>query len=160
MSRRPLYEYIGDPILVLNATTNSSDGTSASDNSAGVPVGEASGCLMINVAVATDANDVAQWQIQYSSTGNASDAATSNAGWTCTDAIFATGPAATAGAVHSIVDVNLDSKAGFDAAAGKLFVTAAAAETGAATSLIIGIPYGGTRLYPATNAVTVVHADA
>ena len=127
-------------------------------HSAGVPIGGASGVLLLNICHATDANDVIQYQVQYSSTGTASDAATSNSGMSCTDAIFATGPAAAVG-LHSIIDFNFDSKTGFDDAAGKLYVSAAEAESGDAKHSIVGIPYGGTRLYPATNAVTVVHAD-
>ena len=156
---KPLFEYIGDPIVVLAPATNSSDGVAASDNAAGVPVIGMSGVLFIELLGATDATDVSQMQIQYSSTGNASDAASSAAGWTCTDAIFAIHPHADAGLL-SMLDFRIDAKSGIADGAGKLYVSMAAAETGQGLHSLIGIPYGGSRLLPATNAVTVVHAQS
>ena len=156
---KPLFEYIGDPIFVMSITTNSSDGVAASDNNAGVPILGMSGVLFIELLGATDATDVSQMQIQYSSTGNASDAASSAAGWTCTDAIFAIHPHADEGLL-SMLDFRIDAKSGMSDGAGKLYVSMAAAETGAAEHALIGIPYGGSRLLPATNAVTVVHAQS
>ena len=155
---RPLHAYIGDPICVIRPGTNSSDGVAASDNASGVPILGYDGVLFIEILGATDANDVSQIQIQYSSTGNASDAVTSNAGMTCTDAVFTIHPHASVGLV-SMVDFSISAK-GMTDAAGKLYATMAAAETGAAGHCLIGIPYGGTRIYPATNAVAVVSATA
>jgi hypothetical protein len=161
MKNQPLHQYIGDPLMLVNASTISTAAAfAASDNLTMIPIAGASGVLFIDFCVATDVNDVLHYQIQYSSAGDTTSGATSNAAWTCTDAIFTIHPAATAGTVHSIVDVNLDSKAGFDDAAGKLYISAAAAESGDAKHIIVGVPYGGTRSYPATNAVTVVHADS
>ena len=154
---KPLHKFIGDPILVISPSTQSSDGIAASDNAAGVPIAGYDGVLFIEILGATDATDASQIQIQYSSTGSASDAVTSNAGMTCTDAVFTTHPAAAAGLL-SMVDFNINAK-GMADSAGKLYASAAAAETGAAVTCVLGIPYGGTRLYPATNAVTVVEAD-
>jgi hypothetical protein len=156
---QPLYEYIGDPIAVIAPSTHSSDGVSASDNAAGVPIIGMDGVLFIELLGATDATDVSQIQIQYSSTGNASDAASSAAGWTCTDAIFTIHPHASS-PLLSMLDFRISAKSGLADGAGKLYATMAAAETGAAIHSLIGIPYGGTRLLPATNAVTVVHAQA
>ena len=152
----PLYEYIGDPVVVIAPSTSSSDGISASDCAAGVSIDGYRGVLFIEIRTATDANDASQVQIQFSTTGNASDAVTSNASYTATDAVFAAGPAASS---------PLISMLHFDVAAkgmetGSLFASIAAAETGGAEIGLIGIPYGGTRLLPATNAVTVVDADA
>ncbi len=155
---RPLFEYIGDPVCCLNFSSLSSDAINATDTLAGVPILGATGVLFLEILGTSDAIDVKQWQIQYSSTGNASDAVTSNAGMTCTDAIFAVHATYDAGQV-AFLDFNVKAK-GLDAAAGKLYVSAAAEETGDMLMTIIGIPYGGTRLYPATNAVTAVHADA
>jgi len=153
----PLFEYIGDPIMCIAPGTNSSDGALASDNN-GVPILGMDGVLFIEICGATDANDVSQVQIQYSSTGNGSDAASSAAAWTCTDAIFAIHPHAASGLV-SMVDFSVRAK-GMADGAGKLFATTAAAETGAAGYCVVGIPYGGTRLLPATNAVTAINADS
>ena len=155
---RPLYEYIGDPITVIAPLTVTTAAFVASDCAAGVPILGADGVLFIETLGATDSTSVQQIQIQYSSTGLASDAVTSNAGMTCTDAVFAVWPAAAAG-LTSMVNVNVRAK-GMADAAGKFYASIAAAEGGAVIAGLIGIPYGGTRLYPATNAVTVVDADS
>jgi len=156
---KPLYEYIGDPICVLAPSTHATDGVLASDNLAGVPILGMDGVLFIELLGATDATDVSQIQIQYSSTGLASDAASSAAAWTCTDAIFTIHPSAATGLL-SMLDFRISAKTGISDGAGKLYATMAAAETGDAIHSLIGIPYGGSRLLPATNAVTVVHAQA
>lgn len=158
---RPLYEYIGDPIGMFLSSLSSAAWL-ASDTIAGVPILGADGVLFLCITggAATDTTAVHAPQIQYSSTGNASDAVTSNATMTCTDAIFtAAGPVASLGDVK-MVDVRVGAKAGMSDAAGKLFASMAAAETAAGCEIcIVGIPYGGTRLYPATNANTAVLAD-
>jgi hypothetical protein len=155
MSRRPLYEYIGDPITVIAPLTITTAAHVASDNAAGVPILGADGILFIETLGATDSTSVQQIQIQYSSTGNASDAATSNAGMTCTDAVFTVMPAASSGFTQ-LLHVDVKAK-GMSDAAGKFYATIAAAEGGAVIGGLIGIPYGGTRLYPATNAATVIN---
>lgn len=155
---RPLYEYIGDPITIIAPLTITTAAHVASDNAAGVPILGADGVLFIETLGATDSTSVQQIQIQYASNGLASDAVTSNAGMTCTDAIFAVMPAAASG-LTSMVNVNVSAK-GLTSAAGKFYATIVAAEGGAVIGGLIGIPYGGTRLYPATNAVTVVDADS
>jgi hypothetical protein len=130
----------------------------ADSTTTGVVIGGYSGVLFIEILAATDADDVHQYQVQYSSTGNASDAVTSNAGMSCTDAIFPIHPGATAGEVR-LLDFDIGSH-GLADRAGALFVSAAAAEGNAESHVcIIGIPYGGTRMYPATNAITVVNAN-
>ena len=158
---RPLYEYIGDPIAMLGSSLSSAAWL-ASDMIAGVPALGADGILFIQVTAgtATDTTAVHQIQIQYSSTGLASDAATSNATMTCTDAIFAAaGPVDSLGDLK-MVDLRISAKAGMEASAGKFYATIAAAETAAGAQVfLVGIPYGGTRLYPATNANTAVLAD-
>ena len=155
---KPLFEYIGDPIMCIAPGTNSSDGNLASDLN-GVPILGMDGVLFIELLGATDATDVSQCQIVYSSTGAGSDAASSAAAWTCTDAIFTIHPHAASGLV-SMVDFRISAKSGLSDGAGKLFATTVAAETGAAGSCVVGIPYGGTRLLPATNAVTAINADS
>lgn len=157
-SNRPLYKYIGDPITVITFSTHSSDGIAASDNTAGVPIGGYAGVLFLEcVGAASSDNAGSVIQIQYSSTGNASDAATSNASMSCTDAVFAALSTDIANTVR-MLDFSIDAK-GLPDAGGKLFATVAAGETGAAVFGLIGIPYGGNRIWPATNAATVVVAD-
>lgn len=159
MKNMPLYEYLGTAVTVISPSTQSSDGIAASDNAAGVPILGYDGVLFVEILGATDATDVSQMQIQYSSTGNASDAASSAAAWTCTDAIFTVHPHAAAGLL-SMVDFSIRAKSGLSDGVGKLFASVAAAETGAAVTGLLAFPYGGTRLLPATNAVTVVYAQS
>lgn len=155
---KPLYEWIGTAVCVIKPSTQSSDGVPTTDNIAGVPILGYDGVLFIELLGATDATDVSQIQIQYSSTGNASDAVTSNSGMTCTDAIFGIHPSAAAGKI-SLLDFSISAK-GMSDAGGKLFAVIAADETGAAGTTLLALPYGGTRLLPATNAVSVVHAES
>ena len=154
---KPLYEFIGDPVLMLGGTTHASAAIAASDNLAGVPILGADGVLFIEFWGATDTSAAHQLQIQYSSTGNASDAVTSNAGMTCTDAVGSTNPQASVGV--KLIDLSVSAK-GMADAAGKFYVSMGAAETGAVNFGLIGIPYGGSRLYPATNANTVIRAES
>ena len=155
---KPLYEFIGDPILLISGSTHASAAITASDNLAGVPILGADGVLFIEFWGATDASDAHQFQVQYSSTGNSSDAVTSNSGMTCTDAVGSTNPVASAG-ITKLLNFNVSAK-GMADSAGKLYVSMAAAETGDATFGILGIPYGGSRLYPATNALTALNAES
>ena len=157
---RPLYKYVGDPVVLIRPSTLSSDGTGTTvTGAAGIGIAGYDGILFQLILGATDANYAASVQLQYSSTGAGSDAATSNAGMTCTDAIYtATDLGASADQVY-LLDFSIAAK-GLSDRAGKIFANIAAAETGATQATLIGIPYGGTRLYPATNAQTVVVADA
>ena len=149
----PLYQYIGDPITMYCQVVTTAT-IVASDNLAGVPILGADGILFIESLGATDNTALHQVQLQYSSTGNASDAVTSNAGMTCTDAIFTVMPAASGG-LTELLDVNISAK-GLSDAAGKFYCTIVAAEGAGVIASVVGIPYGGTRLYPATNAATVI----
>ena len=161
MSRSPLYQFIGDPIVLFGPSTAASDGSLTASNASitGIPVRGYDGVLFLEIAGATDVNAAHQWQIQYSTSSAGSDAATSNAAWTCTDAVFTAHPRAAAGSVL-LLDFNLKGKGITDTQTGHLFITLAAAETGGVVSTIVGIPYGGSREYPATNALTVVYADS
>ena len=152
---KPLYEYIGDPITMYAQVVTTAT-IVASDNIAGVPCLGADGILFIESLGATDSSALHQVQLQYSSTGLASDAVTSNAGMTCTDAIFTVHPAAEGGQT-SLLNVNLSAK-GLDSV-GKFYCTIVASEGAGVIASVIGIPYGGTRLYPATNAITVINDE-
>lgn len=156
---RPLYKWIGDPITMLAGSTLSSDGTAltSDDDGKGIPIKGSDGVLFILGYGATDADAAFEIQIQYSSTGYATDAATSNAGMTCSDAVFTTAVHVSGGVTLMEFDV---SAKGLADSAGKLFAIIAAAETGTASPQLIGIPYGGTRTHPATNANTVLFANA
>jgi hypothetical protein len=157
MAHSPLYQFVGDPVVMFGPSTLSSDGTAAS-NLTGVPIKGADGILFLEIAGATDSAAVFQVQLQYSTSSAGSDAATSNALWTCTDAVFTIHPRAEADTV-TVLDFRIGAKAISDAS-GHMHMTIAAAETGAVPITVIGIPYGGTRLYPATNAVAAVLADS
>jgi hypothetical protein len=112
--------------------------------------------LFILAYGATDANAAHTIQIQYSSTGAASDAATSNAGMSCTDAVFTTAIHVSGGI--TMMEFDLNAK-GLSDRAGKLYPLIAAAETGNARSALIAIPYGGHMHLPSTNANTVIIAN-
>lgn len=155
---QPLYKWIGDPIAMLAGSTLSSDGTAltSDDDGKGIPTKGADGALLLLGYGATDADAAFSIQIQYSSTGYATDAATSNAGMTCTDAVFTTAIHVSGGV--TLMEFDLSAK-GLSDRAGKLFAIIAAAETGVASPQLIGIPYGGHMHLPATNANTVLIAD-
>ena len=159
MSRSPLYKYIGDPIVLI-CSTLSSDGTAASDNIQGIQNKSFEGILFLNIDSGGDSDFAATIQYQYSSTGNASDAATSNATMTCTDMTGSSNNDTTSTGNVKMLDVSLKEKPGVGDYAGKWFVSAAAAETGGKRLCVVGIPYGGTNLFPATNAEPAVNAKA
>ena len=153
---RPLYEYIGDPIVALTFADHSSDGTEASDATNAVPIAGASGVefqLVVGVAGDTLAQTVV---VEYSSSGAATDVVTSNATMTCSDASFAALTSDDPDKVF-ILDFDVNAK-GMDA--GNLYVAVGAGTSGTSIFGVLARPYGGTRLYPATNANTVVYANA
>lgn len=158
MKYKPLHAFLGDPVLLIAPADVSTDGISASDNVGGVPIIGASGVEFLQIVGVSDSNMAMQIQIQYSSTGNASDAVTSNAGMTCTDAVFVA-MSTDSGSAIFILDFDLAAK-GLSDGVGKLFASVAAAENGASVFSLIGRPYGGTQRWPATNAQTVVRASA
>jgi len=155
---RPLYSWLGDPVVVIGPADISTAGIAASDNAAGVAIAGAAGVEFLLVVGVSDSDNAMQVQLQYSSTGNASDAVTSNAGMTCTDAIFAQLTTDHGNSVH-ILDFSVDAK-GLQDSAGRIFATIAAAENGASIFGLIGRPYGGHIELPTTNAITVVEARA
>jgi hypothetical protein len=155
---KPLYRWLGDPVVVIGPADISTAGIAASDNAAGVPIAGAAGVEFLLVVGLADTGLAMQVQIQYSSTGSASDAVTSNAGMTCTDAIFAQLTTDHGNSVH-ILDFSVEAK-GLSDAAGTLHASIAAAENGSSIFGLIGRPYGGHIHLPATNAITVVEARA
>jgi hypothetical protein len=159
MSRSPLYEYIGDPIVICS-TNPATDGLAASDCAAGVQNMAYEGILFLHIVGGGDSDWAGTIQFQYSSTGSASDAVTSNATMTCTDMVGSTVNNTDSGGNVKIIDVSIHEKAGVGDYAGKWFVSMAAAETGSVVQTVVGIPYGGTVIYPATNAEAAVYAKA
>lgn len=153
---RPLHEYIGDPVVVIPFATHSSDGTEASDGTNGVPLIGASGVEFQLITGVTGTGLVQVVTVEYSSTGISTDVVTSNAGMTCSDAAFAALSSDDPDKVF-ILDFDVSAK-GLDG--GKLFVAVGAGIIGTSIYGVVGRPYGGTRLYPATNAQTVVTANA
>lgn len=150
-----LHDYIGEVIQVVEADAYDSDNIAASDNDAGVPIQGFEAVLFILSAGDVGAGASAIVQLQYSSTGNASDAVTSNAGMSCTDAVFATVDTDSPNEVF-LLDFRIDQK-GISDADGKLY--AAVTMVKDVDLALVAIPYGGTRRWPSTNENTVVVAD-
>ena len=151
-------DYIGTPIFV-HASTNAtgSDALAASDNIAGVSVGGIQSILFLvsHAAVIGEGGAGAQVQFQYSSTGNDSDAATSNATMSCTDAIITFTTAVNAAAGIYTVEVDCRAKEWADRG-GKLY---AAVRNDSTSNLIVqAVPLGGTGSFP-LYAVTVLADD-
>ena len=162
MNAQDLVSRLGDPLLLRTLSTMATDTSDSSSNAlwlTEVPVLGYDGVLFIEICGATDATDLHQIQICYTSlsTGTeGSDAASSAAGWTCSDALMTVGPRAAVGNIN-MLDFRFGQK---EMSGGFLHGSiVGTAETGAATAALIAIPYGGTRLIPATNAITAVIAD-
>jgi hypothetical protein len=152
----PLHAYIGDPVCLFAPAAISSNGQTASDAPNSIPLAGWDGVLFMEITGATDALDVHQFSLIYSTTAYASDGATSDAAWTTSDAVFVVGPHAAVGDIH-MLDFHIGAK---ELSGGSLHLHLAAAdETGVAAGAVIAIPYGGTRRFPSTNAFTVVVAD-
>lgn len=152
-----LHEYVGQIISVIAADASTSDGIAASDNDNGVGIQGYNNVLFILSVGDIVTGATATVQIQYSSTGSASDAATSNTGMSCTDAVFT--------AVDSDGDnetylLDFDVVAhGLSDAAGKLYATLAAGDDTSKVELaLIAIPYNGTVSLPVSQENTVVEA--
>ena len=159
MGMKPLYQYLGDPV-VMYISTLSSAGVAASDNIQGVTNGAYGGILFLQIDSGGDSDFAGSIQFQYSSTGSASDAVTSNATFTATDMVGSSNNDTTSSGNIKMIDLDIENKPGVGDAAGAWFVSMAAAETGGKYFAFIGIPYGGTRLLPATNAEPAVDAKA
>jgi hypothetical protein len=157
MNAQDLSAYIGDPVcLCPSSTVLDSDGLASTNFINSIPLAGWDGVLFLEICSTTDATDLHQFQIVLSTSIAASDAATSNATWTCSDALFTAGPHAAVGDIH-MLDFRIGQK---EMDTGFLHLKLpVATETGAATAMVIGIPYGGTRFYPSTNAFTIVVAD-
>lgn len=147
-----LHNYIGDPVIVTNPINATDTAKVSSDCLYGVPIQGCSGVLFY-LAYGHLADDgTATYSITYSSTGLASDAAASNAGMTCTDAVltYSTATTSNGGIVAGWFDV---SAKGLSDRVGKLFATVAATHaTGTARSCLIAIPVIGTGRFPVTAA--------
>jgi hypothetical protein len=151
-----LTDNVGEMLMVVAPQALSSDGFNASDNDTGVPIAGLKSVAFLGLLGAVNGGSAdAVLQIQYSSTGNASDAVTSNSTMTCTDALFTFN----SDSPNEIFIVNFDIDAkGLSALAGKLFVSSAAAEHGSPLVAVAAIPVLATARMPATNENTVVDA--
>jgi hypothetical protein len=163
---RPLYKFIGDPIVIVAPSATSTDGINASDCAAGVPVEGAAGVMLLMATGTWTSNSAHTVTAVYSSTGLASNAASSAAGWTMSDAAYSAFDTDGVGDTDTlpsnacfIMDIDL-SKKGITDENGKIFIDIAAGETGGMISSVIGIPYFGNKMLPCTNAQTVIEATA
>ena len=160
-----LLDDIGPIVLMLDGDSANltSDKGVASDWLAGVPVQGYSSILFIVtllVGTSSDGNEAgaATVQFQYSSTGSASDAATSNAGMSCTDAIISFD---TDSAVNTVATLEFDlgtpNHAGILDSAGKIFGTF---DVDSVAKLeILAIPRLGTATAPIAQTLAAVVAN-
>lgn len=152
-----LTDWIGEAIMVIEPDAYDSDVASiaASDNDAGVPIYGVEGVMFILAVGDLSTGDTLDVAVHYSSTGNASDAASSATGWTMSDAVFTQVDTDSPNEIW-LLNVDINSK-GIADAAGKLY--AAATVTTDVDFCVIAIPYGMNRL-PCTNENTIVNATA
>jgi len=152
-----LHDYVGQVITLIAADASTSDGLAASDNDNGVPILGYSNVLFILGVGDLVTGATLTPQIQYASTGTASDAVTSNATMSCTDAVFAAVDSDGDNEVY-LLDFNILAH-GLSDAAGKLYVSFPAGDdTSKGEATVIAIPYGGTHHSPVSQENTVVSA--
>lgn len=157
----PIFLYTED-ILCLLGQSKASDGAKvASDNIAGVPIAGTHGVLFLAGYGPVTDNETSTFQIQYASNGTASDAATSNAGMTCTDAVLlccSTAVTATGSSNGGWVGgyFNISAK-GFPDRGGKLYATRTASENPTA---LLAIPFPATSRLPSSNLSDVTNWTA
>lgn len=150
-----LSEHIGN-IIYCTLSTVSSDG-SLSSNATGVNIQGMKSILFISqTVVAATSDGTTTMQIQYSSASSSgSDAVTSNAGMSCTDALVTF---TTAQAVGAIVTLEVDvERKNFPDGAGYLFPSIAADSV--ARLQVIAIPVPATRTLPIAQTIATVVAD-
>ena len=152
-----LHEYVGQIINVVSPDASTSDGIAASDNDNGVGIQGFNNVLFILSVGDMVASATLTPQIQYSSTGSASDAVTSNAGMSCTDAVWTAVDSDGENEVY-LLDFNVPAHSLSDAA-GKLYVSFPAGDdTSKVEAAVIAIPYNGTVSLPVSQENTVVVA--
>jgi hypothetical protein len=166
MNAQDLVGQIGDPIAIRAlATAFTTDVETSTDTIwlSSVPVLGYDGVLFIEICSATDSTDLHQIQIIYSSSSTdktalseSSNAASSAAGWTCSDALMTAGPRVDVGDIN-MLDFRFGQK---EMSGGYLFAQLIPGiEAGAAAGALIAIPYGGTGRDPVTKSITPVIAD-
>jgi hypothetical protein len=150
-----LSDHIGT-IVNCGVNSASSDG-SGSSNQTGVNIQGMESILFLCIArVAGTSDGTTSVQIQYSSNSSSgSDAVTSNATMTCTDAIVTFTTAQAAGTLLPL-EVNVSRK-NFPDGAGYLFPSIAADSV--AVIRVIAIPFPNGRTLPIAQTVATVIAD-
>jgi len=155
-----LSDHIGR-IVMCTLTTASSTPVTADTTGTVVPIQGMESVLFLTTLVTVPTTDggasdgSVYVRIQYSSTGEASDAVTSNAGFSCTDCIVTISSATTAGSILPL-EINLSRK-NLQESAGVLVV-----ETGGdsvSVVRVIAIPNPGTSRMPITQTVATVVGD-
>jgi len=147
-------DYIGAPVLLFGPcnTDMSSAALASSDLLTGVSIKGMDNILFLiaHGAVVGEGGDYS-FQVQYSSTGSASDAASSAAAWTCTDAIltFTTAVCGAAGVYTILFDV---SAKGLSDAAGRLFGIWTGSSAARQDIEILAIPFPATATLPLDTA--------
>jgi len=151
-----LIDEIGEVITLFGPDAYGSDATAASDGDAGIPIVGMRGILFVLAVGDLTATGTVTVALNYSSTGNASDAGTDTDLWHASDAVFA---AVDSDGENETYLLWLDLQAkGMADAAGKIFATMSAPPKAGELSLI-AIPQMQTSRVPCTNANTVVRAN-
>jgi hypothetical protein len=151
-----LIDYVGQIYMVIEPDAYiATDGNiAASDNDSGVPIEGMEGVSFIALAGDIPAGGSVALAVQYASNGNASDAVSSNAGMTCSDALLTLDT----DSPNEVQVLYLDIEAkGLSDNAGKLYV--AATLTGNCDFAVMAIPEPANVTLPASQENTIVVAD-
>lgn len=139
-----LIDGLGTPVLMAYGMDSDGD-AAASDNDAGVSILGTCGVLLFAIGDAGVAeSETATIQFQYSSTGSASDAATSNAGMTCTDAVLTFSTTSSNAAIQTVYFDT--ARKNIQDGPGKLYCTVTGEHSDNIT--VVGIPVIGTGTLP------------
>lgn len=155
---KELFMDIGNPIVLYGAAIATDVAKAASDCAAGVPIKGMCSVLFTLIHAGVAEQEAPTFQIQYSSTGLASDAVTSNAGMTCTDAVFTYSTASSNAAVQ-LLHFDISAKGLLDGA-GKLFATRTASGANLLTGSLAAFPILGTSRLPASLTSDVTTANS
>jgi hypothetical protein len=150
----PLYEHIGEPVMLIEPDAYTSGTIVCSDNDASVVIdGLTSVLFLLQIGDADTCSSVAV-SINYSCDTEGSNANTTSGTWHSTDAVFV---AITSAGVNEIYLMEFDiSRKGLTEAGSSLF--ASVVLTDAIDMALCAIPVPGTKWLPSTNENAVVYA--
>lgn len=150
--------------IVMSHVSSASSAGSGSSNATGIPIKGMESVLFICTMIvagssdgSTTSDNTAVWmQVQYASNSSSgSDAATSNATVTCTDAIvkFTTEAAGTIKTLEFVVGAKaIDSQTGY--------IFPSIGGDSVSTMRVIAVPYPRTAVLPIAQSTAIVVADA